>query len=54
MKARDRNRIKAQAYQAAAGSLAGGLLGQKEIIRNMKKMPGDVQARLRRTLLSQS
>jgi len=46
MKARDRNRIKAQAYQAAAGSLAGELIGQKDIIRNMKKMPGDVQAKI--------
>jgi len=46
MSARDRNRIKSQAYQAAAGSLAGELIGQKDIIRNMKKMPGDVQAKI--------
>ena len=46
MSARDRNRIKAQAYQAAAGSLAGELIGQKDIIRNMRKMPGDVQAKI--------
>ena len=44
--ARDRNRIKAKAYQAAAGSLAGELIGQKDIIRNMKKMSGDVQAKI--------
>lgn len=46
MSARDRNRIKSRAYQAAAGSLAGELIGQKDIIRNMKKMPGDVQAKI--------
>jgi len=46
MSARDRNRIKSQAYQAAAGSLAGELIGQKDIIRNMKKMPGDVQGKI--------
>lgn len=46
MSARDRNRIKSRAYQAAAGSLAGELIGQKNIIRNMKKMPGDVQAKI--------
>ena len=46
MSARDRNRIKAQAYQATAGSLAGELIGQKDIIRNMRKMPGDVQAKI--------
>lgn len=46
MSARDRNRIKAQAYQAAASSLAGELIGQKDIIRNMRKMPGDVQAKI--------
>ena len=46
MSARDRNRMKASAYQAAAGSLAGELIGQKDIIRNMKKMPGDVQAKI--------
>jgi hypothetical protein len=38
--------MKASAYQAAAGSLAGELIGQKDIIRNMKKMPGDVQAKI--------
>jgi len=46
MSSRDRNRIKAQAYQAAAGSLAGELIGQKDIIRDMRKMPGDVQAKI--------
>ena len=46
MSARDRNRMKASAYQAAAGALAGELIGQKDIIRNMKKMPGDVQAKI--------
>mgnify|MGYP003132253372 FL=1 len=44
--ARDRNRIKARAYQAAASSLVGGLVGQKEVVRNFKKMPREVQAKI--------
>lgn len=44
--ARDRNRIKARAYQAAASSLVGGLIGQKEVVRNFKKMPTEVQAKI--------
>ncbi len=44
--ARDRNRIKARAYQAAASSLVGGLVGQKEVVRNFKKMPAEVQAKI--------
>ena len=44
--ARDRNRIKARAYQAAASSLVGGLVGQKEVVRNFKKMPLEVQAKI--------
>ena len=51
MSARERNRMKASAYQAAAGSLAGELIGQKDIIRNMKKMPGDVQAKITQTAI---
>ena len=46
MSARDRNRIKSRAYQSAAGSFAGELIGEKDIIRNLKKMPGDVQAKI--------
>ena len=46
MSARDRNRIKSRAYQAAAGSLAGELIGQKDLVRNLKKMSGDVQSKI--------
>jgi len=46
MSARDRNRIKARAYQAAASSLVSELIGQKDLVRNFQKMPKDIQAKI--------